>query len=251
MKARILTVLLLLPAAFWGWFLPEGVAMLTHRQQENAVPVQELDPVELSYTADLDLLGKLAAIGDGSLPYAIELSQGEVSQEAEIFAAAEAFLTDAVGTDCPILSRTAVPMLRMGSSGQSLMVWSVCFSFAPQGAVRITIDDATRMILSFFFTDYPFSQSKDMPDSGDPALLSSRILSAYRAHLERQLPDQPFTIEQSAYCTEPDLCTDEVSLLDRDSARYVFTIETNVTAGSIYFNASDWIWMDQFSEVIP
>ena len=195
----LLTVLLLMLAAVFGWFLPFWVTAVSDTGMENAVETMRIESVSLTYESDLDPVGKLSALAAGLLPYAMPLQTGVLAREGEMIAVAEEFLQEATETELGYYGAYAIPHMRMGD-GESIVVWKVVTELGEPGKAELLIDDATGVILSFVLYSevtgsgyHALWPSAALPEpAGDAA---AQIVAAYRTHLLRRV-EQPVSIEE-------------------------------------------------------
>lgn len=179
LKSVLLTVLLLLLSAALGWFLPAGAAVILDKAAESSVKTVEIEPVSLSYSQDLSISDKLAAINRGDYSQGgFALSNGIFLKKDEAEKISSQFYADFWKRPESEVDAVATPNMMQSISGNGLVVWIVDIASAGTGFGTIVVDDATGVILAVSL----------MPERPlwnlSAEIIESRFLSAYNRHLE-------------------------------------------------------------------
>lgn len=248
----LLTVLLLMLAAVFGWFLPAWVTAVSDTGMENAVETMRIESVSLTYESDLDPIGKLSALAAGLLPYAMPLQTGVLAREEEMIAVAEEFLQEATETELGNYGAyEAIPHMRMGD-GESFVVWKVVAELDELGTAELLIDDATGVILSFvlYSEDTGFGYHALWPSAALPEPagdVAAQIVAAYRTHLLRRL-EQPVSIEEETARLENDDRYLNITITGENGQRSAVPLYIFWSYGEISFNSIVEEWVESAVE---
>lgn len=146
MKAKVITALLLLLAAAFGFLLPDAVTALSDRRMEGQVQTLEMEPILLNLGNAAE---KLKLFRSGTGWDSIVLPQGQFSTQEDVLQTVTDYLL-AAGFDGEIAIQSAFSSLTGPQDGHSsFMVWRLDLLLEDAVHGYFYVDDASGLILSF------------------------------------------------------------------------------------------------------